>query len=309
MSNQPASSPSPSQPVKKRSPLERTIVWGGILVLLVLLAVQARARFGYSMTLKKLQSVWEKDDVNADALLVSEVNNHVYGWPQRSIMRVSDSKQSEWPWNAAGQSLSSKCEAIVYRWRGVPGLSKAYGMALLYEPAGPGSSESPAITSLLTDSPEPVPEQQVASTTEPGDIGGTMPGGPDGMPGGGAPSGFGGGGGGGGFDPMQLDTDGDGMISKDEANERMKEDFDTDDANADGFLDADELAAWRERRRAAGGGQGGGRGGERPPAEEAPAGDKPESAPSTDAKPDAPPSDAAKGAETEQPKDEAKPDA
>ena len=62
---------------------------------------------------------------------------------------------------------------------------------------------------------------------------------------------------------MDYDSDGDGKVSKSEAPERLQAFFDRMDPNGDGFIDAEEMAAMRERfggggRR--GGGQGGGQG-------------------------------------------------
>jgi Ca2+-binding EF-hand superfamily protein len=54
---------------------------------------------------------------------------------------------------------------------------------------------------------------------------------------------------------MQLDTDGDGKVSREEAPERMREFFDTIDSNGDGFIDRSEEAAMRERFRGRGGQQ------------------------------------------------------
>jgi collagen type III alpha len=56
----------------------------------------------------------------------------------------------------------------------------------------------------------------------------------------------------------RLDKDGDGKVSKEEAPERMKENFDKMDANKDGFLTPDELKAHRPEGP---GGPGGPRGG------------------------------------------------
>jgi HlyD family secretion protein len=84
----------------------------------------------------------------------------------------------------------------------------------------------------------------------PAEAGGPPPGGPNG---GGAPGGSPAGPGGsrsGGFDLMQLDADGDGKVSKQEAPERMQEGFDAMDTNKDGALDQAEIKALREMMRA-----------------------------------------------------------
>jgi Ca2+-binding EF-hand superfamily protein len=60
-----------------------------------------------------------------------------------------------------------------------------------------------------------------------------------------------------------LDKDGDGKLSREEAPEPMQQFFDVMDGNSDGFVDAAEMAEARNRMRAAGGppGAGGGGGG------------------------------------------------
>lgn len=91
------------------------------------------------------------------------------------------------------------------------------------------------------------------------------PGGPDGgregrgSPGGGRGLGARGGGG-----LMQMDQDGDGKVSRDEAPERMREFFDRIDGNGDGFIDAAEIGAMRDRSERGGGRPEGGPPGERP---------------------------------------------
>jgi RND family efflux transporter MFP subunit len=71
-----------------------------------------------------------------------------------------------------------------------------------------------------------------------------------------------------GGDLMQMDADGDGKISRDEAPERMRDFFDNLDTSGDGYIDRAEADAMRQRFRAGGGpggpggpGGGGGSGG------------------------------------------------
>lgn len=87
---------------------------------------------------------------------------------------------------------------------------------------------------------------------------GGRPGGPEGRPGPGGPEGRRGPGGPGGEGQrgpgglMRLDTDGDGKISKEEAPERMRENFERFDANGDGFIDQSDMEKMMERFREGG---------------------------------------------------------
>lgn len=78
--------------------------------------------------------------------------------------------------------------------------------------------------------------------------------GPGGPGGGGAVDGQGGG-------LMQYDADGDGKISRDEAPEWLRGNFDSADTNSDGLLDSAELRALRQQRGGGPGGLGRGPGG------------------------------------------------
>jgi EF hand len=233
-------SASPKAERRRRSPVERVIVWGGIIVLLLLVGVQAHARFGYESSLKQLQPLVDDERQGGEPLPLAEVDSHLVGFPTQTETKVSDTRTER-----------------VYRWRG---LGKSYGITLAYNP----TIEPVVVTDLVTDNPPVEPEdEEVASAEDAGDASGepSMPmmmgggGAPEGHSAGG-PGGGGPGGGGGGFNPMANDANGDGKLSREEASERMKEHFDENDTNGDGFIDEAEIAAMRERFR-----QGGGRGG------------------------------------------------
>ena len=62
----------------------------------------------------------------------------------------------------------------------------------------------------------------------------------------------------------QADTNQDGKISKEEAPARLKENFDRNDRNGDGFIDEAELLQMFQRARESGGGGEGPTRGEQP---------------------------------------------
>ena len=242
----------PKADKKPRSPVERVIVWGGITVLLLLVAVQAHARFGYKMTLNNLQPLVDDDYEGGQPLALAEVDNHVVGFPS----------QSE-------NSIDGKTTERVYRWHG---LGRSYGITLSYNPG----ADPVVITGLATDNPPPppaLPETDESDAEEFEDPTTGMPGGPPRQdaegPGGGGPGGRGPGGGGPGgggpgsggqFNPMDNDANGDGVLTPEEVPERWRENFAERDTNNDGVLDASEIEAMREqfrRRREEGGGEGG----------------------------------------------------
>ncbi|MDZ4688757.1 MAG: hypothetical protein SH850_27095 [Planctomycetaceae bacterium] len=240
MNNDP---PKPAAPTKKpRSPGEKLVVWGGIVVLLLLAAVQAHARFGYEMSLKKLQARVASDDngtVDGAPLYLSDVPTYLVGWPSRKV-------EEERHWHA-----------VTYSW---VGLGKSYSIRMPYDT----TEAKPVILSLETNDAPPEPEPEAVAATEDAHSGASIPsitpmGGSGGPGGGGGPR----------PDIMESDKDSDGKVSREEAADRPDDVFTRMDANSDGFIDADEAAAARARRAAraaAGGGPGGAPGG-RPQAE------------------------------------------
>lgn len=90
-------------------------------MLLVLVGIQARARFGYSMTLRALQQRLEEDEgVDAKTLYVTDLDQYVVGWPARK-----DSQQGP---HTANLELT---------WRGLTG---TYGLVLSYDPGEDGGA-------------------------------------------------------------------------------------------------------------------------------------------------------------------------
>lgn len=222
----PAPSPAVNPP---RSRWEYWLVRSGMALLLVLVGFQAHARFGYEMSLRKLQArLAEAETAHHDVeLLLSDVPQCIMGWPQCST-------QTDSHWHVR-----------TYSWHG---LTDTFRIHLPYD----GTESRPAVMEVVTaDAPMPE-EAAVALTGVPSSAASDAMNGPamsaprmPATPGMGGEAGMGGGQR---PDIMASDADGDGKVSREEATERMAPFFDRIDADADGFLDAEEVAAARRRR-------------------------------------------------------------
>lgn len=255
--------PSPSAPrtdqpaARKRSTVERVIVWGVILVLVVLVGLEARARIGYTNTLSAL----EERDLGP----LSTLQDAFHFWPAQERKTIHY------------QPL------VVLKWFS---LLHDYRIALMVDSV---EAEDPLVTtfhtageehSILAREGQPLPEQDDAEADAMAmgggggppmggggppmggggpPMGGGAPGGPDmghsapGGPGGGAGGPGGPGGAAGGRRPpsfADLDENADDELTPDELPERMREAFAEIDKNEDGGIDEEELQAYREARRA-----------------------------------------------------------
>ncbi|MFO1095603.1 MAG: hypothetical protein U0992_20210 [Planctomycetaceae bacterium] len=125
---QSSSGPPASQPPKNsnaapakpaRSPAERLIVWGGIIVLVGLVLFQARARVGYTTTLNALQERLAEDEgAEAKQLFIKDLDQYVVGWPSRKEEKKNEHKST-----------------LALTW---PGLSASYGIVVNYDPSEEG---------------------------------------------------------------------------------------------------------------------------------------------------------------------------
>jgi hypothetical protein len=134
-------------------------VWGGIVLLLVLVAFQARARFGYTMTLKALQErLGEDEGENAKPLLVADLDQYLVGWPSKTV----DEK-------------SKHVGVIDLKW---PGLTQSFGLTVSYDPSEPTESDGTVMSVESTGYVEPPPEAVEAPQAAQGPSGPAAPGAP-----------------------------------------------------------------------------------------------------------------------------------
>ena len=197
----------------RRSPVERVIVWGGIAILLVLLAIQGRARLGYAWTLSRLQSRLALDDgPEARPLYAKDVDPLVMGWPLRTTEHVSE-----------------RLDVVEYSWHG---LLSSYSISVHYDP----TDAEPAVYEVLTGDAPPKADVSISELRkqmeESPDV--TIDMGSQTLEIVQA------------FHPLQLDANGDGRVSREEGQEQLRELFDQHDADGDGFLSGDELEPVRE---------------------------------------------------------------
>lgn len=128
--------PSKPSPKKKRSPVERVIVWGLIGVLLVLALWEGWARFGYSRTLARLQdAIAVAEAAEGDgSLKLAEAEDLVIGFPSRS----------------EGQEQGAR-NTITYKWNSL--FKRNYQIAVTY------AGDPPDVLGLETAN---APDEEVA---------------------------------------------------------------------------------------------------------------------------------------------------
>ncbi len=220
---------------KPRSKIERAITWSVIVILLVIVFFEWRARNGYTKTLNAIDraSKNSEEDPSATPVTLSSVGKLVAGSPTKTDGKTPLNK------------------TVLYTWRGLTGLrvytilvtlegtlNAADPMLLSFET---GSTESNHEAILEEGAPETVrffPEKDDSAPGTPVTVPGFSPaGGP--LPPGMAPRSF-----------EDIDKDADGKIVKEEASERMRQSFDQNDTNSDGGIDKEEFDAMRQRSRA-----------------------------------------------------------
>lgn len=225
----PAGQPGAAPAKPPRNPIERLVVWGLIVALVVVTVLEGRARLAYSQSLSHIQDAMDQaEQAEISSFTIDKVPALLVGSPKEEHQSQQYDQQAHYEWQ---------------------GLFKKYGLQVTY------GTYTKVVTGVVSDDAPP-PEPRPFSDTRPellvDDSDGATddePGAADG-PAADAPRPR--------FDPLQADADGDGKLSKAEAPGRIGENFDAIDTNQDGFLDATEL---ENRPRPS---FGGGRGGERP---------------------------------------------
>lgn len=234
---------------KRRSPVERAVVWGLIGILLAVVLWEGWARFGYSRTLSRWQNALATADRGdgSSALTLAEAERMVSGSPAKSA------SERQGPF-----------QVVTYRWKSLFGRNYAISVSMTggdapevvgLETADAPEDEEPADSApLLAEQNAPAPQKsdelpatrsssdgktaakksgknqeertaddaseqgQEASGPVPGPLAGVA-----------------------GFIMGSMDRDGDAKLSPDEAPERIRPHFSNLDQDGDGFLDYNEV--------------------------------------------------------------------
>ncbi|MDB5345610.1 MAG: hypothetical protein JWP89_3987 [Schlesneria sp.] len=82
------------KPTPKRSPLERALVWGGILVLLVVVGSELLAQRGYNSTLAGLEETFDSGQTLAE----TELPGHIRGFAIRNEEKKNEVRTLTMTW-------------------------------------------------------------------------------------------------------------------------------------------------------------------------------------------------------------------
>jgi hypothetical protein len=231
---------------KRRSPVERAIVWAVIIALVLVVAIEARARIGYSRSL----SQFEETVLGKQPTLSELRESSIHLWP-------SESREQR----AGRNVIVLKWFSLLHDYRiglVVPSLEEEDPYVTRFETPG---EESSVLNKDLGPAPpvaeEPPPGGAMASAPQnlPPSAGHGMPN-PGAAPAGSEPGPAGDQRAAGGNGQRQFptfeerDQDGDGRLAGDELSDRMKQNLADLDTNQDGALDQEEFDAMRARLRA-----------------------------------------------------------
>ncbi|PHR89020.1 MAG: hypothetical protein COA78_36145, partial [Blastopirellula sp.] len=92
---------------KKRSPIERAIVWGAISVFLIVLLVEVNARYGYSKTLAEMQNRIQLQDEGKDFTL-ADAKEIVKGFPYGEERLTNSGKEVQYRWLSLFRTFAIK---------------------------------------------------------------------------------------------------------------------------------------------------------------------------------------------------------
>ena len=84
---------------KKRSPVERAVVWGVISAFLIVILIEGNARYGFSSTLAELQNrIGQQDNGKGQEFLLVEAKEMVKGFPYGEERLTKRGKQLQYRW-------------------------------------------------------------------------------------------------------------------------------------------------------------------------------------------------------------------
>jgi hypothetical protein len=86
-----------ARPVKRRSPVERVVVWGVIAALIVVLGIEGYAKVAYGSSLSSLQKKLNESETGGD-FTVSQAHGYVRGAYRRAESKDKRGKQVTYRW-------------------------------------------------------------------------------------------------------------------------------------------------------------------------------------------------------------------
>jgi hypothetical protein len=129
------------KPTTRRSPLERALVWGGILLLLVVVGSELLAQRGYGSTLSGLE---ERFDSNA-TLPEAELPGHIHGFAIRDEEKKNDVRTLTLTWPSLFRTYKLRLPIATGDVLCVVETESSYKDQLKEAPTAPIASPTPAV--------------------------------------------------------------------------------------------------------------------------------------------------------------------
>jgi len=99
-----------ARPVKRRSPVERVVVWGMIAALMVVLGIEGYAKMAYGSSLSSLQKKLNESEASGD-LTIAKAHDSIRGAYRRAESQDKRGKQVTYRWFSLFKHYAIKLNA------------------------------------------------------------------------------------------------------------------------------------------------------------------------------------------------------